>query len=138
MFPLPMQLPPLLYLCSTNMKVGLESIELKNDYQISNLFLLMKPGRQSCEISTFCTNLSWILDENNAFLTTELVSALSNFNPYKSLSISMMHWNHSNESSEDDDEIPLCVFSILSSYHDWIQTEVQFLLYCHTIFVIIN
>ena len=69
--------------------------------------------------------LSWILDENTAFLTTELVSALSNFNPYKSLSISMMHWNHSNESSEDDDEIPLCVFSILSSYHDWIQTEVQ-------------
>ena len=95
------------------MKVSLESIELKNDYQNSNLFYLavMKPGRESCEISTFCTNLSWILDENKAFLTTELVSALSNFNPYKSLSISMMHWNHSIESSEDDDEIPLCVFS---------------------------
>ena len=125
MFPPPMQLPPLLYLCLTNIKVSLESIELNIKMLICFYLAVMKPGRQSCEISTFCTNLSWILDENNAFLTTELVSALSNFNPYKSLSISMMHWNHSNESSEDDDEIPLCVFSILSSYHDWIQTEVQ-------------
>ena len=100
--------------------------------------------RQTVNICVFEEILEFFLDNpdnpfnQDDFLTADLVNFLQKFNPYQSLSISMVHWDDPNDLNNVYGEIPCFVFSILSLYHTWIQTEVQFLLYCHTIFVIIN
>ena len=100
--------------------------------------------RQTMNIWAFDVILGFFLDnpENHFnqddFLTADLVNFLQKFNPYQSLSISIVHWNHPDDLNDAYKDISCPVFSILSLYHTWIQTEVQFLLCCHTIFVIIN
>ncbi len=78
----------------------------------------------------------WILgsfmDLQADFLTTDLINFLENFNPYKHLSIVLVHWQDSDEPGNYD-VIPLLIFSILSNYHTWLQAEVQFFFFLSSI-----
>ncbi len=93
-----------------------------------------KPDMQN-RIYTFDIILTSFMDLQVDFMTTDLVNFLENFNPYKHLSIVLLHWQDSAE-LENIYDIPLMIFTILSYYHTWLQTEVQFFFVKHSLWLV--